>query len=301
MSCVKGVVVPILTPIYPDETPNYGQLAALTEYVIAGGIDAVFVNGTSGEFARFSVVERDRCLETVVRTSNGRVPVIAGVSDCGTRLVIENAGRAAELGADAVVTTLPYYFPTASPREQRQFIGAVLDASPKPVFLYNIPSIIGCNIDAAALRAVMGHPNLCGIKDTSGDGALLASLIDICGESAGVFVGDERLIYHGLREGAAGLVPSLANPFPRLLRDVWRAARSSSWDVCRELCGIVDGMNALNGFCDSWMAPNIWRKEALCQMGIIDATFTSPHNDMGDDDKARVSHRVEQYREYCKQ
>ena len=118
---IEGIAVPILTPINEVEEINHEQLAALTDYVAEGGVNAIFVNGTTGEFARFSQKSRQELVSTVAKAAKGRVAVLAGVSECGTRLVIENIKRAEEAGADAIVTTMPYYFPTTSIREQIEF------------------------------------------------------------------------------------------------------------------------------------------------------------------------------------
>ena len=297
MKRIQGAIIPMLTPIDARERPDLSQVSSLVRYLCDGGVDALFVNGTSGEFARFTPDERFETLRAAVEAADGRVPVLCGVSDCGTRLVIDNARRAGDLGADAVVTTLPYYFPTKSPVEQRAFIEAVLDASPLPVCLYNIPAVIGCSMDPAVLEALGGHDNLCGVKDTGGDIAYFRTLIEGIGDRVSVYVGDERLLYEGLRMGAKGFVPSIGNPFPRLTRAIWDSACRGDWEACRRYCGVVDRMNALNGFSDSWMSPNIWRKEALSQLGVCDAAFTSPHCDMDAASKQEVGRFIEEYRE----
>ena len=294
---IEGIIVPLLTPVTAEEKPCFSQLEGLTDYVIAGGVNAIFANGTTGEFARFTQEERARILACIVKKAGGRVPVIAGVSDCGTRMVIENIRWAEDAGADAVVTTLPYYFPMTSVKEQIDFITDVTAATPLPVFLYNIPAAVGCGISQQALDAVCGIDNLCAVKDTSGKPEVIDWLKERYGDSLKIFVGDERLNYYGLSHGADGLVPSLANPFPRILARAWEAAGRQDWAACRRHCGLVDEMNGLNRFSDSWMSPNIWRKEALAQMGIMDSTFTRPYNPVGREEKRTIAGYQLRYRE----
>ena len=297
MKQIQGAIIPMLTPIDAHERPDPSQVSALAGYLCDGGVDALFVNGSSGEFARFTLDERFETLRATVDAVNGRVPVLCGISECGTRLVIDNARRARDLGADAVVTTLPYYYPTKSPAEQRAFIEALLDASPLPVCLYNIPSVIGFNMDLDVLESLCGHENFFGVKNTNADIAYLRALIDKIGGRASVYVGDESVLFEGLQMGAKGFVPSIGNPFPRLTRAIWDSACRGDWEACRGYCGVVDRMNALNSFSDSWMSPNIWRKEALSQMGVCDATFTSPHCDMDAASKQAVGRFIGEYRE----
>lgn len=296
---IEGVIVPLLTPITPQETPCFSQLEALTDYVIDGGVNAIFANGTTGEFARFPREERAQILACIVRKAAGRVPVIAGVSDCGTRMVIENIRAAEENGADAVVTTLPYYFPMTSVKEQIDFITDVTAATRLPVLLYNIPAAIGCSVSEQALDEVCKIENLYAIKDTSGKPEFIDRLQERYGKELKVFVGDERLNYYGLSHGANGLVPSLANPFPKILARAWDAAKQQKWEDCKYHCDLVDEMNVLNRFSDSWMSPNIWRKEALARMGIMSSAFTRPYNPVSEADKQTIAGYIERYhREY---
>lgn len=297
MKKIEGVIIPILTPLHSDETPNYQELRKLVDYVIDGGVDAIFANGTTGEFARFTYEERCQVLKTIVEHTAGRVPVVAGVSDCGTRLVIRNIEYAEAVGADAVVTTMPYYFPTTSHAEQIDFIRSVTAATKLPVMLYNIPSVVGCSLSDEVLDAVCDIENFCGVKDTSGDEAYLNNLLDRYGDKLKVYVGDERLCYAGLHGGASGMVPSLANPFPRVLASAWKAAKDKDWEACKKHTDLVNEMNVLNRFSDSWMSPNIWRKEALQQMGIMKAYFTRPHNKVSQADQQRIAAWIKYYSE----
>lgn len=167
---IEGIAVPILTPINEVEEINHEQLAALTDYVSEGGVNAIFVNGTTGEFARFSQKSRQELVSTVAKAAKGRVAVLAGVSECGTRLVIENIKRAEEAGADAIVTTMPYYFPTTSIREQIEFTEDVTASTKLPVLLYNIPPVTGYSLNEELLDHVCDIDNLYGIKDSSRKG-----------------------------------------------------------------------------------------------------------------------------------
>lgn len=295
MKKIEGVIIPILTPLHSGETPDYEALRRLIDYVIEGGVDAIFANGTTGEFARFTYEERCKILEIIVEHTAGRVPVVAGVSDCGTRLVIRNIRDAEKIGADAVVTTVPYYFPTTSHAEQISFIQDVTASTKLPVLLYNIPSVVGCSLTFDVLDTVSTIENLYGIKDTSGDEAYLNDLVACYGDKLKIYVGDERLCFSGLRIGASGMVPSLANPFPRILAAAWKAAQKEDWDSCKKHTDLVNEINALNRFSDSWMSPNIWRKEALRQMGLMDAYFTKPYNNVSSEDQKKISDWIEFY------
>lgn len=297
MSKVEGIVVPLLTPVNEREEVHYGQLEKLIDYVICGGVNGIFVNGTTGEFARFSMADRQKIVRIAVEAADGRVPVIAGVSECGTRRVLENVKAAEEAGAEAVVTTMPYYFPTSSVGEQIEFVRDVTGATKLPVLLYDIPSVIGFHLTEELLDEVCGIDNLYGIKDSSGEKASFDRLWKRYHDKLQIFVGAEELNHYGLKNGASGLVPSLANVFPKVLAEVWTSSQKGDWETCKERCALVDEMNQLNRFSDSWMSPNIWRKEALAQMGIISADFTRPYRQVSDREKRKIAQWVAYYKE----
>lgn len=166
------------------------------------------------------------------------------------------------------MTTMPYYFPTTSIREQIEFTEDVTASTKLPVLLYNIPPVTGYSLNEELLDHVCDIDNLYGIKDSSGKAENFLKLKERYGEKLKIFVGAEELNYFGLKNGADGLVPSLANPFPKVLAAAWKASREGDWEACKKHCDLVDEMNKLNRFSDSWMSPNIWRKEALARWGL---------------------------------
>ena len=293
---VKGIIVPLLTPIFKDELINENQLEKLVNYVIDGGVDAIFANGTTGEFARFNVDVRGKITEKVVRSVNGRIPVYAGVSDCGTKMVKENIRRAEAAGADAVVTTLPYYFPNISEFEMLHFFEDIAKATSLPVILYNIPAAVGSIIPITVIEKLQDIDNIVGVKDSGGIKTYLDLLIKkFSNSNYSILVGDESLNYYGLNSGADGLVPSLANPFPKLLSAVYQYAQQGNWKQSKYYCDVVDDMNRLNKFSDSWMSPNIWRKVALSKMDIIDYYFTEPYCPVNAETEKEIEKEIIRY------
>jgi 4-hydroxy-tetrahydrodipicolinate synthase len=293
---IKGIIVPLLTPILKDESLNEHQLEKLVNYVIDGGVDAIFANGTTGEFARFSAGTRGKIVEKIVRSANGRVPVYAGVSDCGTANVKENIRRAEAAGADAVVATLPYYFPNTSEYEMYCFFETIAKATQLPVILYNIPVEVGGKIPVLLIEKLQEIDNIIGVKDSGGDKRYLDALVkQFSSPDFSILVGDEALNYYGLSNGADGLVPSLANPFPKLLAAAYKHAKEKNWEQSKYYCDIVDDMNRLNKFSDSWMSPNIWRKVALDKMGIISSYFTEPYCPVDEETEKEIEKEINRY------
>ncbi len=92
---------------------DHDAFRKLTEYLVENGVDALMVNGTSGEFLLQSDDERKAAIRTVVKAANGRVPVIAGISEASTKSAIDLGQDADDSGADAVISTGPIYYKTS--------------------------------------------------------------------------------------------------------------------------------------------------------------------------------------------
>jgi len=108
-------------------------------------------------------------------------------------------------------------------------------------------------------------------------------------------VGDESLLLPGFQKGVDGCIPSMANPFPRLLSGVYSAAVQKDAARLSALCGVVGRFNLINKYCDSWMSPNLWRKTALKQMGLMDDFFTAPCEPVDDATSRKVACCVAEY------
>src|SRR5208282_3329598 len=278
ISALRGVVVPLVTPLSDHEALDLPALGRVVDHVIGGGVHAVFSLGTTGEFARFNGSERTRIAAATARAVGGRVPVLVGVSDAGTRLVIEHARAAADAGADAIVVSLPYYFPIRDEREVVSFYEEVARASSLPMILYNIPATTGASIGLSAFKHLLELETIVGMKDSGGNLEYLRELISAARARPGfpVFVGDERLCVEGLAAGASGLVPSLANVFPGIFVELFQAAMAGDAARAAELGRVVTEMNTLNLYSGSWLSAVAWRKAALARMGICGETMTSP-------------------------
>ena len=106
---LTGSIVALITPMHADGSVNYEQLQALVEWHIANGTDAIVAVGTTGESATLAVDEHLKVVETVIKTANKRIPIIAGTGANNTREAIELSKAAEKLGADYTLSVVPYY------------------------------------------------------------------------------------------------------------------------------------------------------------------------------------------------
>ena len=139
---IKGIIVPILTPMNDDETINVSQLRQQVNRLIEAGCHALFPFGTNGEGYILSGEEKKRVLETVVEECNGRVPVYAGTGCISTRETVAQSRMASDIGADVLSIITPS-FAAASQNELYEHYRVVAQAVDLPIVLYNIPARTG--------------------------------------------------------------------------------------------------------------------------------------------------------------
>ncbi|HEV8141879.1 MAG TPA: dihydrodipicolinate synthase family protein [Methylomirabilota bacterium] len=234
MAELDGVFIPVTTPYRGDDVATErlaGNLRAWSETALAGFV----VLGSTGEFPMLSDEERER----VLAASREAIPrgkiFLAGTGADSTRHTIARTKRAAEFGADVAVVVTPHYFtkPFANQAAQVRHYHAVADGSPIPVMLYNYPANTGINLEAETVARIATHPNVCGIKDSSGNIPQCAQIIDQTPKSFHVLVGSASALLPSLAIGSSGGVLALAQIAARAFCDVFRFARQGRWDEAR--------------------------------------------------------------------
>ena len=166
MEKLHGIVVPIVTPLTPNAEIDYPAAEKLVEHLIAGGVHGIFALGTTGEAQSLSAQQRADFATFVGQKVAGRVPYIVGVSDTSVADSVALAKTAQAAGACGVVATPPYYFAPAQ-NDMVNWFTALADASPIPVYLYNMPSHVKVNIAPETAAKLAKHPNIKGLKDSS--------------------------------------------------------------------------------------------------------------------------------------
>ena len=226
-----GIIPPILTPLQPDGQVDLTSLARLTSWLIRQGVHGIWACGTTGEFACFDADERENVIDTCVETANGRVPVIACIADCSTRLTVEHGQRALRAGADAVAVTPPYYYAN-SQDELLAHYRAVRDAIDAPQFVYNIPSTVKVKVEVDTIVTLAREGTVVGVKDSQND-LDFARTLSLAAERREaplrLFLGTRSLIDAALLVGAHGCIPGIANVVPRACVEAYESARRGDW------------------------------------------------------------------------
>lgn len=222
---VKGVIVPLVTPLSGRERLDVDGLERVIEHTLAGGVHGLFLLGTTGEAPSLSERLKRELIEQAVRIVARRVALVVGVTDTSLVDSLALAAFAAERGADAVVAAPPPYFPL-SQQDLRKYVEELAEDAALPLLLYNMPSHSKVFFEVDTVRALSEHPRIVGIKDSSGRMQFFNELLQLAGghPEFSVLMGPEELLAESILMGGHGGVCGGANLVPALYVDLYEAA-----------------------------------------------------------------------------
>ena len=239
---IRGVIVPILTPIDEDECIDELAFRHQIDYVISGGLNGILVFGSNGEFYQVEEKEMERGLKITVDQVNNRVPIYFGIGAINTKKCIRLAKMAVRNGAAAVSVLQPMFL-KPSQEELYLHFKSIADSIPEtPVLLYNNPGRVGYGLTASFITKLAHEvPNIVGMKDTSGDITLTEECVRLNRDiDFRVFGGKDTLLYASLCVGAVGGVCTAGNFMPELIMDVYKKY------ICGDLKGALEAQFKLN-------------------------------------------------------
>ncbi|RDC62702.1 dihydrodipicolinate synthase family protein [Adhaeribacter pallidiroseus] len=222
---LRGIIPPMITPLLDNDTLDVTNLEKLIEYIIGGGVHGLFILGTTGELSSLSYSLRRELIHHTANLVNGRVPLLVGITDTALSESIQLAQTAAEGGAAAVVAAAPYYF-NLSQVELIAYYQHLADQLPLPLLLYNMPSHTKIALEPATVHILAQHPNIIGVKDSSGNGVNFQHTQHLLRHQPEftVLVGPDELTAEVVLLGAHGGINGGANLFPKLYVDMYEAA-----------------------------------------------------------------------------
>ena len=236
----KGAGTALVTPFKSDLSLDDDAFARFVDWQITEGIDFLVPCGTTGENPALTADEHRRVVEIAVRTSNGRVPVLAGAGGNNTPRAVELAEQAVDLGADGILTITPYYNKPTPDGLLRHF-GAQAEALEKkksgfPMIMYNVPGRTGLNMTAeTTLRMAHEIPNIIGVKEASANLEQIMTVIRNRADGFLVLSGDDAWTLPLISAGADGLISVASNEIPRLMSDLVTAALRGDFAAARAI------------------------------------------------------------------
>ncbi|MDO0933010.1 dihydrodipicolinate synthase family protein [Streptomyces sp. DG2A-72] len=295
---LTGVVPPVCTPLTPDREVDVDSLLRLVDHLIDGGVDGLFVLGSSSEAAFLTDGQRRLVVKSVAAHLGGRLPLLAGAIDMTTPRVLDHVAEVTEEGADAVVVTAPFYTRT-HPAEIARHYRRIAAESPVPVVAYDLPMAVHTKLPADLVLELAADGVLAGLKDSSGDLGGFRTVVTGARTHPGitgfsVLTGSEAIVDAALALGADGAVPGLANVDPHGYVRLHRLCRAGDWDRARaeqeRLCALFGmvgvGDPARMGGSSSALGAF---KAALHLRGVIACAATAePQVPLSEDEVERV-------------
>jgi 2-dehydro-3-deoxy-D-pentonate aldolase len=235
-----GVVVPVVTPANEKGELDEPALRKVIDYLIDGGVQGVFVLGTTGEGPSVPREGQMRTVHVALDHVRKRVPVYAGIASYSLGESAAMGREFLRMGVKALVAPLPGYF-TLSPNEQFEYFAELARRIKGPLLLYDIPATTHMTLDMGVIEHLRAFPNVVGIKDSSGDRERMMHLLETYrgDPNFSILVGAPQLASYALLEGADGIVLTPANLNPGLACRLFTAAsngdRRLAGDLQREL------------------------------------------------------------------
>lgn len=233
---LQGIFPPITTPfdhagnLYVTKVQH--NVEKWNKTTLAGYV----VCGSTGEDVFLSSEEKSGLFELVAKHAAPEKLLIAGTGLESVKETICLTNRAAELGYKAALVRTPNYFKTqmTQPATQMLYFRAVADQARIPLLLYNFPQVTGVDLPAEAVVALSEHPNIIGIKDSSGNVQRVMDIVREARADFQVLVGSAQVLLPSLLMGAVGGILAFANPAPYAAIAIWEAFRTREEEAARD-------------------------------------------------------------------
>jgi 4-hydroxy-tetrahydrodipicolinate synthase len=230
---IEGIWTPIPTPLTKNGKVDVEATRRMVDFHIGAGIDGLLPLGTSGEFALFSREERKALVGAVVDQADGRVPVVAGVSDPSIENVVQLSADAKETGADAVIATPPYYFTTTDEGHYRHF-KTISESIDLPLMIYNIPEWTHSFVTPDTVQRLADEKLVVGMKYTEYNLLNLLRFLRASRNKIAIFAGSDAMAYSNLEFGGAGAIIGCANVAPKLASKIFDDYKKGDLNGARE-------------------------------------------------------------------
>jgi 4-hydroxy-2-oxoglutarate aldolase len=233
---LQGIFPALTTPFAADGSVALDKLGENVARYNAIRLAGYVVIGSTGESVLLSFDEVQRIWATVRESAAPGKLLIAGTGVETTADTIARSRRAASLGYNAVLVKTPHYYKSLlTPLALEQHYRRVADASPVPVLIYSIPQYTGIAVTAEWVARLAEHPNIVGIKDSSGNAQLVAEILHYCPVDFRTFVGSASTLLASLTLGGAGGVLALSCFLPEATVELYEAFRAGDVDRASRL------------------------------------------------------------------
>lgn len=227
----KGVIPALVTPFDINENIDEQGLKDLVKYLLDSGIHGLYLTGSTGEGFLMDSEERKRVVEIVMDEVAGKVPVVVHVGAIGTKISIDLAKHAENVGADGISSVAPFYW-NFNEDELVGYYKDICDAVDLPMIVYNVPlaNLMGIN----TIKRLSEIKNVKGIKFTALSHFEINMIKDEIGEDFLVYSGADEMALSGLISGADGIIGSFYNMLPDLFLDIYNSFSEGRYEDATE-------------------------------------------------------------------
>jgi len=231
MKGFSGLIPPMVTPLDEKRRLDKAGVKKMVAHLLEGGVDGLFLLGTTGEGPHLSYAVREELVKTVCACVKGRVPVLVGITETDMVDACAFAGRCKALGASAAVAAPPYYFKLTQEECAAWFL-EMADRLPMPLVVYDMPAHTDTVIEPSTIARLAAYPNIVAMKDSSSVIALFNKFrVALEGRDFALFMGPDEAMGEAVLLGAAGGVCTGANLWPAQFKAMYLAAKAG--DVAR--------------------------------------------------------------------
>lgn len=281
MGILKGVVVPIVTPLKKKGQDKIDQIAVekLCDFLISKGIHGLSPCGTTGEGFLLSKEARQELASVVVEKVKRRVVVVIQTGCIDTKSTVELTKHARDIGADGAAIVSPYYYRYDFESLKDHFVTVARSVPEFPLYLYNIPDNANNHITPELLQSVIDEAdNVAGIKYTHFDLRKISEYLSCLGENRVFLIGNDQLVYPSLMLGASGCVSANANVFPEPFVRLYDAFLNEDYSQAKKEQDLIIRITGiLENIC--------YHKTALQLRGIDVGEVVSPQKHLNQKEK----------------
>ena len=247
MKALGRVLTAMITPYDERGAVDVAEAVRVARFLVERGNDGVVVSGTTGESPALETDEKLALFAQIKRALGPGGTVVAGTGGNNTRHSVELTKRAAECGVDGILAVVPYYNKPTQDGMLAHF-GAIAEATPLPVIIYNIPARTGANmLPATFTELTRRHPTIAGIKESSGDTVQFTEILNLrARDDVSFWSGDDHMYLPSLAVGGWGLISVAGHLVSRELKAMAEAFDGGDVDTAarthRDLAPLVAGL-----------------------------------------------------------
>ncbi len=291
------IITAMITPFNKDLSIDYKALEKLVNHLIKTETDAILVAGTTGETPTLTHEEEADLFSFVKDLCKGKVKVIMGAGSNSTQTAIESSLTAQKLGADAILSVVPYYN-KPSQKGMYEHFSSIAKAVDLPIIMYNIPGRTGVNMQPATIaKLACEFDNITALKQSNSDLDLISDIKSLCPSDFTIYSGDDSLTLPMMSLGAYGVISVASHIAGKDMKNMLRAFKSGKIQEALKL-----HLQLYPLFKKLFMAPNpVPVKSALAHLGIIEEYVRKPLVELDENEKIELFSVIDKYYNCVKQ